>query len=87
MGFYSKAIWSSVQFYGFGGKSELQPVSEPRSTSGILQTKLSIVDSQKNENCTNSKMQHKKISAKHSVGASLTKTETLDFKTRKQSRR
>ena len=35
------------QFYGFGGKSELQPVSEPRSASGILETELSIIDPEK----------------------------------------
>merc|ERR550517_1770205 len=28
-------IHGAAQFYGFGGKSELQPVSEPRSASGI----------------------------------------------------
>ena len=30
----------SSQFYFFGGKSELQPMSEPRSTSGILKAEF-----------------------------------------------
>ena len=40
-------INGAAQFYGFGGKSELQPVSEPRSASGILETELSIIHPQK----------------------------------------
>ena len=40
-------INGAAQFYGFGGKSELQPVSEPRSASGILETELSIINPHK----------------------------------------